>query len=850
MTPAPAPKYSGNNLLQIALPMGGIGAGTLCLTGYGALEDFSIRNLPATSALPDGHRPTDAAFALLHIKGDKAVTRLVEGPMPKEKMYNFGLQGQGFRKGGHEGLPRFRHCEFSGHYPFGNVSLSDPKVPLDVTVTGWNPYIPLDDINSGIPGAILEYTLRNDSSATVDFEFSFHLSHLALGKSGWKATRNEKIGESGVFFRNNEHQKAESFGSAGLIALTHNTRIKTMWLRSGWFDSVAAIWREVDEGRFQENEGADKDYDGRNGGSILIAGSLKAGEKLTIPLAITWYFPNSYVTARQPAKECDDGCCCDDPQPAWRPYFVNHWKDARDVAAYLKKNYAELRRRTVAFQEALISSTLPPEVVEAVSANLGILKSPTVLRQENGNVWAWEGCFTSSGCCSGTCTHVWNYAQALPHLYPALERTLREQELLRAMHDDGHTDFRAALPDGPGVRIPHAASDGQLGGIMKLYRDWQICGDTEWLKTIYPRAQKSLRYCMNIWDPDRKGVLIEPHHNTYDIEFWGPDGMCSSIYLGALIAMAEMAAAVGDTEADSYRELADKGATFLDAELFNGEFYEQKVMWKEIRNENFDELLARDTISDEERELCRREGPKYQYGAGCMSDGVIGAWMSKIYGIDSPQTREKVRASLQAIVRHNFKENLFEHPNPERPGYAWGDEPGLLVCTWPRGGRPILPFPYADEVFTGIEYQVASHLIEEGMVEDGLKIVRAARSRYDGHVRNPFNEYECGNYYARALASYALLGSLSGFRYSAVSKTLWFGPRVGTDPFQVFFSTATGWGVLRLEGTKFSVRVIEGELKLERVVFTRGSESVEIPWKTTVAAGNEASQEISPATAG
>lgn len=824
--------------------MGGLGAGSICLTGHGSLENFSLRHRPATTAVPDGHSLGDAAFALLHVKGEAPITRLIEGPLPVEKVYNLGIQAQGYRKGAYEGLPRFRECQFTGYYPFGEVSLSDPKLPLSVQINGWNPFIPLDDVNSGIPCSILEYTFNNQSDKTVGFEFSFHLSHLAVGASGWEATRNERIPQAGVFFPNKEKPEAETFGSAALVALEHAPRVKAMWLRGGWFDSVSSLWKQVQEGRFEENDGEDKDLGGRNGGSILIGASLKPGEKITIPLAIAWHFPNAHFTAGTTQTDCDAGCDCDADGPAWRPFYVNHWKDAREVAAYVRENYRDLRRRTLAFQEALVSSTLPPEVLQAVSANLGILKSPTVLRQENGNVWAWEGCFTTAGCCAGTCTHVWNYAQALPHLYPALERTMREQELCRSMDERGHADFRAALPDGPTAHTHYAAADGQLGGITKVYRDWQISGDSGWLEKLYPLVKRSIDYCIATWDPDWKGALFEPHHNTYDIEFWGPDGMCTSIYIAALAAMAEMADALGRNEAQSYRELARRGAAFLDAELFNGEYFEQKVMWEELRDKSFIQSLKLESMGEEERALSRREGPKYQYATGCISDGVIGAWMARIYGIESPQNRENIRSSLQAIFRHNFRNDLSEHANPQRPGYALGNEPGLLLCSWPRGGKPTLPFVYSDEVWTGIEYQVASHLIEEGLIEEGITLVRSARSRYDGRARNPFNEYECGSYYARALASYALLGSLSGFRYSAVSKTMWFGPKIKADPFQVFFSTATGWGTICHEKNSLIVRVIEGDLQVERLIITKDRETKQIEWKARISAGGKAVKDL------
>jgi uncharacterized protein (DUF608 family) len=366
----------------------------------------------------------------------------------------------------------------------------------------------------------------------------------------------------------------------------------------------------------------------------------------------------------------------------------------------------------------------------------------------------------------------------------------------------------------------HAAADGQLGGIMKVYRDWQISGDTQWLKKIYPLAKRSLDYCIRTWDPEHKGALFEPHHNTYDIEFWGPDGMCTSIYLGALSALAQMARAVGESEdASFYDGLARSSAQFMDDQLFNGAYYQQQVEYKSLRNQSFAQMVANvGESSSEMQKLLKREGPKYQYGSGCLSDGIIGAWMAKIYGIETPLSRENIRKTLQSIFKNNFKTDLSEHANAQRPGYALGHEPGLLLCSWPRGAKPTLPFVYSDEVWTGIEYQVASHLIAEGFVEEGLTLVKAVRLRYEGKVRNPWNEYECGNYYARAMSSYALLGAFSGFRYSAMSKTLWFGPRLDIRPFHTFFSTATGFGTIALDPTWMRIDLLEGKLEVKTIL--------------------------------
>ncbi len=849
----PQRRFSGETLTQIAMPLGGIGAGCICLNGYGGLQDFSIQNRPATTAQPEGFASSKAAFAVLHIKGKTPVTKLVEGPFPVLKIYDQGLQGEGYRRGGFEGFPRFGRCTFRGEYPFGHVELSDSASPLHVTLTAWSPFIPLDDKNSSLPAVILEYTLHNTSTGPVDYEFSYHLSHLAPGcGSDESSGRNNVIPNRGVFFQNTEKPNAESYGSACLLSVGNAARIKGMWLRSpGWeFDSLSALWRELSTGTFTTNDGSNQiDTKGRNGGSILFEGRLEPGKSRTYPIVITWHFPNCYLHVGGTIPDSPPAGCNALPEGAtasWRPYYASLWSDARQVASYIDENYAPLRARTVAFKEALFSSSLPPYVLDAVSANLGIMKSPTVLRLENGDLWGWEGCFTDAGCCHGSCTHVWNYAQAFPHLYPKLERTLRETELVRSMDDRGHVTFRSALPEGPAKHDFHAASDGQLGGIMKLFRDWQISGDLDWLKRMYPLAKRSLDYCIGAWDPERRGGLFEPHHNTYDIEFWGPDGMCTSIYVGALSAFSQMATAVGQAaDAQSYAELAQRAAQFMDQQLFNGGYYQQKVQYAGLRDDSFARMVAEvDDQSSEMQKLLKREGPKYQYGSGCLSDGVIGAWMARIYGIDVPLSREHVRSSLHSIFNHNFKTDLAEHANAQRPGYAMGHEPGLLLCTWPKGGRPTLPFVYSDEVWTGIEYQVASHLISEGLVKEGFAIVKATRSRYDGRVRNPWNEYECGNYYARAMSSYALLGALAGFRYSAVEKTVWFGPQVDVRPFKTFFCTASGYGTIALAHDSLRIQMIEGELPIERLVLTVDGTSRSFEWKTTVRGDSPALRKI------
>lgn len=503
-----------------------------------------------------------------------------------------------------------------------------------------------------------------------------------------------------------------------------------------------------------------------------------------------------------------------DVEATYRPWYSERFKSLNEVIGYWDANQAMLEKNSRLFSDAFYSSSLPAEVLEAVATNLTILKSPTVLRQWDGRFWAWEGCQDSFGSCHGSCTHVWNYAQALPHLFPSLERTLRETEFRVSQNTEGHQNFRVNLPISAPPHNFHAAADGQLGGIMKVYREWRISGDTQWMKDLFPAVKKSLDYCIRTWDPLHKGYLEEPHHNTYDIEFWGPDGMCTSFYLGALTAFIEMGKELKQPVKE-YTALLSKGKKYMETALFDGEYFIQKIQWEGLQAPNpVDVMSFGGSYSDEALKLLKEEGPKYQYGTGCLSDGILGMWMASVCGLDEVLDNEKVRSHLVAVHKYNLKHDLIDHFNPQRPVYACGKDGGLLLCTWPKGGMLSLPFVYSNEVWTGIEYQVASHLMMKGEVEKGLDIVRECRERYDGRVRNPFNEIECGHWYARAMASYGMLQGLTGVRYDAVDKTMYIDSKIGD--FKSFISTDTGFGTIEWKAGKPVLNVVYGNIDVKR----------------------------------
>lgn len=815
--------YKGVNNNRVAFPIGGMGAGMFCLSGTGAITSMSVRNNPDVFNEP-------LMFAAISVKGMPNSAKVLEGPVPAWK--KFGQKGSALgAEGTTFGLARFRGATFQARFPFGEVILSDNTMPVAVTITGWSPFIPTDADNSGLPAGALEYRFKNTSSKTQGYIFSYNAANFmalqsrnaridtSLGANHIKATKNGFILSQDATAASPKQQ-----GDFAIFTDDDKTIVDHCWFRGDWWDPITMAWNNVENNRTVAVAPVEKDAPGA---SLYIPFTLKPGEERTIHVMMCWYVPNTTLRTGAPIIKPTDSAVTDLsvnlPSRYYKPWYSNRFTTINNVVSYWQDHYNELRKKTVLFRDAFYKSTLPAEVTEAVVANIAILKTPTVLRQYDGRFWAWEGSNDNVGSCPGTCTHVWNYAQALPHLFPAMERSIRETEYNENMDAIGHQNYRGAIPIRPsGHQYYLPAADGQLGSIMRVYREWRISGDNNWLKTIYPKVKISIDYCIKTWDPRHTGTLEEPHHNTYDIEFWGPDGMCTSLYLGALQAFTKMGASLQE-DISVYRDLYTKGKSFLEQQLYNGEYFSQKITWKglDANPMTFGEGAGESgaEYSSEAKLILEKEGPKYQYGNGCLSDGVIGAWQAKACGLPDIIDEGKVKSHLMAVYKYNYKTDLTDFSNPQRPSFAIGKEGGLLLCSWPKGGKLSLPFVYSNEVWTGIEYQVASHLMFEGKVKEGLDIVRACRNRYNGIVRNPFDEYECGHWYSRAMSSYALIEALTGVRYDAIDKTLYVDSKIGD--FTSFLSTNTGFGNVIYKNGKASVQVAYGTIDIQHIVINK-----------------------------
>ena len=505
-------------------------------------------------------------------------------------------------------------------------------------------------------------------------------------------------------------------------------------------------------------------------GELASTFSLQPGESRDVTFLVSWHFPNLHTGHGR--------------------MYTNWFADARDVAVQLAKDLERLRADTLRFCDVYYrQTTLPWWLNTRLMMPVANLATGTAQWWQNGRFWAWEGVC----CCHGTCTHVWNYAQADAWLFPELARSTRiMQDLGEAFEEtSGLVGFRSDR---------NFAADGQAGTVLKCYREHLTSPDDAFLRKHWSRIKAALEYLITE-DGDDNGIIeSDRQHNTYDISFVGPNTFVGSLYLAALRAGEELAKRVGDADAARrYRALFERGRAWTVENLFNGEYFEQRVPPGDER--------------------------PWQYGAGCLSDQVFGQNWAHMLDLGDVYPAEKVRSALAAVFKYNWTPDVGplnkEYP-PER-WFARPGEPGLFICTWPRGGRPKEPVRYRDEVWTGIEYQVAAGLAWEGMVDEALLIVRGIDERYDGRKHNPWNEVECGDHYARALASWGVLHALAGFTFDGPAGKLGFAPRIQQDEFQCFFSAGTGWGNLaqRREGRTQTNRVqVEwGTLRLGELAF-------------------------------
>ena len=807
----------GDRLRAVAMPLGGIGTGSIALAGDGGLRQWQVVHNVNHLA----HVPHSFFAVWAKAEGEKGTARLLQSSAWYDQ--------SGFRapptSNDHvvpeasrtllEQFPGVKEIEFTGRYPVAEINYLDPTLPVSVALEAYSPFVPHDAKNSGLPAIVFEFTVKNPGPAKLDAAVLASLQNFI----GWDG----QSGIRGVEFLAYGDNANELVSRPGLVAVTmSNRRLPADFAFNGTltlaaldpsatataqWDNLDSLWRDFSEdGALETDKDSGPSAEGRTwNGALAVRIQLEPGAEKRITFLLAWHFPNRYVNWDQPAFTIPDR-----KTKFWVGVRYATWfKSALEVVEYVRDHFQELSSETRLWRDTLYDSTLPPELIDSAGSQASIIRTPTCIWTEDGNFHGFEGCCGAStghcgesGCCPLNCTHVWNYEQALARLFPDLERTMRHTDLAIQQAPEGYIPHRTILP----FYLPRAwnrkiggpenpALDGMLGTVLKTYREYRLGGGKEWLEPLWPSIKRLMEYVMTNLDPEGQGVIRGEQPTTYDTSIYGANAFIGSLYLAALGAAERMARVVGEEDsAERYRRTLEKGRVNLPAECWSGEYYVQKV-----------DLAAH---------------PKYEFASGCFSDQLIGQWWAHQLDLGYVLPEEQVKKAVAAVFRHNWRHNFRDFKQAPRK-FASDDDAGLLIASWPNGGRPAEPTLYVDEVWTGVEYEVAALLIWEGMAEEALELLRGVRARYDGRQRSPWNDIECGDHYARAMSSWSLLEAASGLRSNEAEGYLAFAPRLMAERFVAPFLIARAYGRFEQQVTdaaqQNSIRVVRGEVPLRRL---------------------------------
>jgi non-lysosomal glucosylceramidase len=825
--------YEGKFIERIAMPVGGIGTGNISIGGNGQWKDVEIMNKPGMGfygSVTPKNAPCFMIFTQNQL-GEKHA-KVLMGPIPPTDY----IGSQGSISPNH-GLPRFASATFDAGYPFAIVNLEDSGMPVSAKVKAFNPFIPGDALNSGIPIAVIRYEIKNKTNQPLVIAVAGSLDNF-IGMDGSQVEFNsfdrEIIPRGAKNNRNTFKQSQDLAGidmssdsvdhdsnAWGTMALTtpvknngYSISYRTQFSPKGWNDDLTDMWDDFsDDGMFRDLRFERKVNDPRAALSVKMR--LEANETKEIAFYLTWNFPNR--------KDWNDKVTIGN-------YYSTFYKDAWDVAEKTLPRLPELEAKTIDFVNCIVSSDYPAVIKEAALFNSSTLRSQTTFRNREGYFFGWEGVFASTGSCYGNCTHVWNYEHTTPFLFGSLAMKMREVEYQYGLDDSsGLMSFRVSLPFNKKENWKVAAADGQMGTILKVYREWQLSGDDEFLKNTWPGVKKALAFAWikGGWDADKDGVMEGCQHNTMDIEYYGPNPEIEFWYLGALKAASKMAEYLKDRKfQQTCSELFENGSRWTDQHLFNGDFYIQQI--RPIQDKNF---IATGLVAG--MGSANFKNPEFQIGEGCLVDQLVGQNMAWICGLGFLADSNHIKKTLQSIWKYNHVSSFGDQFNNMR-SYALGDESGLMLTAYPDPSkRPAVPLSYGFEAWTGLEYTAATAMIYEDMNDEALKIISDTRNRFDGYKRNPFNEEECGNHYARAMAAWSALIAFSRFNYSAVKKDF----SITAKPGIYFWSNGYSWGNVTISDHTVLISVHHGGLEIE-TIHIKGGRSLKLKKTVTINENN------------
>jgi non-lysosomal glucosylceramidase len=763
--------YRGESLGAISLPIGGIGAGTIEISGEAVRSVWHIFNNFELSAIPD-------SFFAVRVResGREPIVRALQtrpvGP-----------------------FAAMASLTFRGEYPFGSFSFDDPDLPVRVRLETFSPLVPLNLKDSAIPCAVHNLTAENPGRKPVEVAF-LATQQNAVGFTGkepiegrscsaYGGNANRVLRAKGLTILHMSSALPESapgYGDMALGAFADDATATAQWEN---LHALASAFGA--DGRLSGPKAAEPSPAGQTvNGALSVAFELKPGERRTVPFVLTWYFPNARHGEGNWGGEGN--------------MYTNWWPDALGVMRDLSGRLDELTRLTRLYHDSLYASDLPHWLLDRISSQVVVLRSNTTFWCKDGYFGGWEGCHAGAGCCQGNCAHVWHYAQAHARLFPALGRLMREEEFAHQT-PEGLVPFRQSWNA--------VALDGQCGNVLGAYREHLLSADRAWLNHYWPNVKRAMDYAIATWDPDEDGVLAGPQHNTLDGEAGGSSSWLGTMYLAALAAAEKMAHIENEADAAArYRRIRESGSREQNATLWNGEYYIQ--LPDATPREDYDTGCHIDQV------LGQWWAHQLDLGWLYPPDRVRTALESLMKYNFRPDFRGIEQLPRKFVDDDDAGLQMITWPRGGRP------EPPHVM-------------QYASEVMSGFEYSAAAAMVQVGLLRDGFAVVQAAADRYDGRLRtglsdaawgysgNPFCDDECGKFYARPMSIWSMLLACQGFIYDGPAGVIGFIPVWKPEDHRSFFTAAEGWGLFTQirDGAKQTERIEVrcGKLSVQSLVF-------------------------------
>lgn len=726
--------YAGKYAARVKMPVGGIGTGTISVSGKGALVDWETRNKPEKRRTPSVWGWGSSFVIRAETPDGTKVARLLQGPMDEGLEY--------FSAPINHGMPRFERSVFKAAFPFAQIELSDSRLPFKVTMETYNPLIPGDSDASGIPAMLIRYRVTNLTDRPLDTAILVQLVTPGVGNVTNEQSYCEDGGYPGVLAREGYAAGHPRQGEIAVLTDAAGAKVTRAndFDMERWGVARAHLWN-----RFRDHGdvipfASDQSMGKYPLSAMTVSRPIPAHGEETFTFAIGWRYPNM-LAWEMSGKE-----------PVVGNYYATRYPTATAAARDLIANTADYERRTASFVRSVTEAEGVPAVVrEAALFNLTMLKSTTCFRTPDGHFYGWEGSLNDKGSCPGNCTHVWGYEHALVDLWPDLARSMLDNAFGPQLDGEGRMRFRVKLPlERNATDDAFDCADGHCQMLVKAYGYWRKTGEDAWLKRTWPAIRRATEFFWipGGWDADSDGQMEGCQHNTMDVEYFGPNPQMQFLYFAALDAVAAMAEHMGDVAfAGKCRSIRKAGSDWTEKNLFNGDYYEHEV--RPPRNK----LIAKGLKTHLGTK--NMDDPDFQLANGCLIDQLLGDYAARAVGLESVVDPEHGRKSLAAVCRLCRKmpdDDLFNNMR----GFVYAGETSLRMAWYDEKRMPRVPFPYYRETMTGFEYVVAALLAWNGEKDEAVRIVKDIRDRYDGFKRNPFDEPECGNHYARTLAAWTV----------------------------------------------------------------------------------------------